>query len=312
MGFDEQYINLLYRNRCSVVLFSSALFVVSIAFGVPAFWTLPSLGFVPPLAESTTVERRFDTYLAQPDYGLVALCTGSGGLTADDATFRSYCAAAKTGLGTLSKVVALISSDNFPNDSRLISDDRTQELILGTIVDGTNVYTNDELKKAAYKFIPSTVSNFKVIIGGNVPGGQDIMEQIFYALKIAEAATLPIIFILLFYTQGYLMASLMSWLLSLGTLCLSLGVVMGFATNYNMSNVVANAVTMLGVGLSLDFSLLTVNRFMKERRRYPLVPVTSILKEVFETSGKTVMFSALLLFASSIGGLFFSEYYLSR
>ena len=311
MGFSEQYINLLYRYRFAVVLFFSALSIVSISFGVSAFGSLPSRGFVPPLAKSTTVVRRFDQSLARPDYGLVALCTGSGGLTADDATFRSFCAAARKGLATLPKVVALISADIFPFDSRLISDDRTQALILGTIVDGTNVYTNDELKKAAYRFLSSS-SNFKVIIGGEIAGSQDMKEQIFGALKIAEIATLPIIFILLFYTQGYLMASLMSWLLSLGTLCLSLGVVMGFATSYNMSNVVANAVTMLGVGLSLDFSLLIVNRFMKERQRYPLVPVTSILKEVFETSGKTVMFSALLLFASSFGGLFFSEYYLSR
>jgi len=308
MGFDDWYAQLIYKRRYQIVCGAWCLFIVGIAFGVRAFWTLPSLGFIPPLAESTQVARRFDKSLAQPDYGLIVLCEGFNGLKSTDPQFRGFVGQVRAGLESLKDVVGIISLDAFPYDTRLVSNDGTKELIFATIVGGVGTYTNQELEDAATKLITAPSSSFKVLVGGSIPIAQKINYEVLYALEIAEGVTLPIVFVLLLFAMGGVMASLMSWFLSVGTLCLSLGLVMGFASSRNMSNVTSNAVTMLGVGLSLDFSLLIVLRFIDTRKRWPHVPVYLVIKRVFQTSGKTVLFSAVLLFISSCGGLAFHEY----
>jgi len=309
---DSRFISFIFQWRWVIVVSSWVIFAISISFGIGAFFSLPSDGFYPPNSEGFKVNRYLTRSLAPPEYGLAVICQGANGLTVNSPSFTSNYKLVKEGIATLPKVIALISHDTVPFDDRLTSDDHTKRLILGTIKGGSGVYTNDQLRAAATQFLPpSAAPDFSVLLGGEVLIKQDITIEVLAGLELAEIATLPIILVLLIFAMGSFMASLMSWYLSVGTLCLSLGLIMAFSTGFNMSNVTANAASMLGVGLSIDYSLLIVRRFMELRKTFPRVHVTFLLKRTFQTSGKTVLFSSLLLWLSSLGGLGFHQYYLS-
>jgi len=309
-SFDDIYSEALYRQRFAVVSGSWVVFIVAAIFGFAAFYALPQLGFVPPLAESTIVANKLQQHLAPADYGLSIVCQGMNGLKASDAIFQQYCSLAKAGIATLSDVVAIISAADFPSDARLVSDDGSKSVIFATIKKGLNEYTTKELKTAARQYLGGA-SNFQILVGGEIPLGQDMNEQVLLGLLTAEASTIPIVFFLLCYTMGTFSASLLSWYVSIGTICLSLGFVMAFARSFNVSSLVTNVVTMLGIGISFDFSLLIVRRFMEYRLKWKHVHVSKIIKRTFQTAGKTVLFSGSLLAVASLGGLFFHEYYLA-
>jgi len=68
---------------------------------------------------------------------------------------------------------------------------------------------------------------------------------------------------------------------------------------------------MLGVGLSIDYSMLIVSRFIELRTKYKYLPVNQIIIRIFKTTGFTVVSSAVLVGISVSGGLAFHEYYIT-
>jgi len=62
----------------------------------------------------------------------------------------------RNGLQSLNKVQAIVSYYDYPNDSRLISDDKTKMLLFGSIE--SYKYTNDEINNAIQSSLKSAGS----------------------------------------------------------------------------------------------------------------------------------------------------------
>jgi RND superfamily putative drug exporter len=90
-----------------------------------------------------------------------------------------------------------------------------------------------------------------------------------------------------------------------GALLLLLGV--SQLTQINEYSV--NVVTMLGLGLAVDYSLLILNRFREERAAGLDVP--GAIRRTTATAGRTVLFSGLTVAASLCGLLVFAEPWLA-
>ncbi len=312
MGMQDRYLDFVHKYRYLLVLFSWISYIIAMYYGKNCFSKLSDNGYFSAKSKSRiTTNLIMNSLNLYPDYSLIVLTKGVNGLTPDDSLYMTYYNKIVETLDNLDKVIGVLSHYEYPSDPRMLSDDKTSALIFGSIQYSSS-YTNDYLTKKIEKALEIYGDiDFKWYLGGTIPGSNDINEEIDAGLAKAEVVTTPIIIVLLMISYGSVMASLMSIYTVIGTVTYSFGIIYGLSTRFRIHHAVTNVITMLGVGLSIDFSLLVVSRFMEERKKHPSVPVQEILKETFQTSGMTTITSSVLIAAALSGGLVFPQNYLS-
>jgi putative drug exporter of the RND superfamily len=126
-----------------------------------------------------------------------------------------------------------------------------------------------------------------------------------------EGIALPLTFIVMFFVfAGFIAAGMpiIGAFVSIGGALLSL---FAFSHLVDLDATVVNIVTLLGLGLSIDYGLLTVSRFREElSSRDHRVPsreeVAHAAERTVATAGRTVLFSALIV-AIALSGLLLFE-----
>ena len=126
-----------------------------------------------------------------------------------------------------------------------------------------------------------------------------------------EGIALPLTFIVMFFVFGGFVAAgmpIVGAIVSIGGALLSL---FGFSHVVELDATVVNIVTLLGLGLSIDYGLLTVSRFREElAHREHDVPTRAEIAHAAErtvaTAGRTVLFSGLTV-AIALAGLLIFE-----
>lgn len=106
----------------------------------------------------------------------------------------------------------------------------------------------------------------------------------------AEAIGLPIALVVLLLAFGTVVSALLPLMIGAVTVIIAFGVLALFGESIDLSIFVMNIVPMLGLALSIDFSLLFINRYREERERTTIIEAveTAIL-----TAGRSIIFSAL-------------------
>ena len=120
-------------------------------------------------------------------------------------------------------------------------------------------------------------------------------------LKGELLIAIPIALVLLVYTFGTL-AFLIPLLFALVTIPTSLGIVWVFANLMELTTYLTNMVSLIGLGIAIDYSLLIVHRYREEHARRP--DPGDAIEATMATAGRAVVFSgtavaiglALLLF----------------
>jgi len=126
-----------------------------------------------------------------------------------------------------------------------------------------------------------------------------------------EGIALPLTFIVMFFVfAGFIAAGLpiIGAFVSIGGALLSL---FAFSHLVELDATVVNIVTLLGLGLSIDYGLLTVSRFREElssrEHRVPTAEeVAHAAERTVATAGRTVLFSGLIV-AIALSGLLLFE-----
>jgi len=126
-----------------------------------------------------------------------------------------------------------------------------------------------------------------------------------------EGIALPLTFLVMFFVfAGFIAAGMpvVGAVVSIGGALLSL---FGFSHVVELDATVVNIVTLLGLGLSIDYGLLTVSRFREElAHREHEVPtreeVAVAAERTVATAGRTVLFSGLTV-AIALAGLLIFE-----
>ena len=154
------------------------------------------------------------------------------------------------------------------------------------------------------------------IVGGNSLIFRTITDQVEQDLTTGEAIALPIALLVMVLVFGGFTAAAMPMVGAIASIAGGLGALLGFSYLTDLDSSVVNIVTILGLGLSIDYGLLIVSRFREElhrlldaadgsaltRRRRGDGAVTTALMRTMATAGRTVAFSALTV-AISIAGL---------
>ena len=143
----------------------------------------------------------------------------------------------------------------------------------------------------------------------------EITAQVEEDLRTGEVVALPIALVIMVVVFGGFLAAAMPMAGALASIAGGLGSLLALTYVMDVDASVVNVVTVLGLGLSIDYGLLVVSRFREElhrivdgdggagsRRRRGDGPVVAAVERTMATAGRTVMFSAVTV-AISIAGL---------
>ncbi|MHA7132323.1 MMPL family transporter [Oerskovia turbata] len=140
-----------------------------------------------------------------------------------------------------------------------------------------------------------------------VVGGQLLAERAFADIATADAVVgesvaLVILCVVLVLVLGGLRVGLAPVVTALAAIAVSLLALSALAGVVPVSEFAVNVVTLLGLGLAVDYSLLVVVRFREERAAAPGAPLDELLARTVSTAGRAVLVSGLAV-AAALAGL---------
>jgi RND superfamily putative drug exporter len=139
-----------------------------------------------------------------------------------------------------------------------------------------------------------------VILGGYPIIDLELGETAEADLIRAEAVALVLVLILLGVALRSAVGAALGLALALTTVTGALAILLAVSTFADVSSFAVNVITMFGMGLAVDYGLLVVNRFRRERGAGRAVP--EAVAVTMRTAGRTVAFSGLTV-AVALGGL---------
>jgi putative drug exporter of the RND superfamily len=157
------------------------------------------------------------------------------------------------------------------------------------------------------------------LVGGAPLVVDAITSQVKQDLRTGETIALPIALVVMVLVFGGFLAASMPMAGAIASIAGGLAALLAFSYWLELDSSVVNVVTVLGLGLSIDYGLLIVSRFREEilhlvadgdaervrRRRGDGVVITAI-ERAMATAGRTVAFSAVTVAISIAGLLAFS------
>jgi RND superfamily putative drug exporter len=144
-------------------------------------------------------------------------------------------------------------------------------------------------------------------LGGLVPTGRALTRLAEQSLARGERLALPIVGVLLVILFGSLTAALLPVMIGGLAVVLALGALDLLARVLPIDAFAVNVVTILGLGVAIDYALFIVSRYRDEC--YTCDPAQALRRAV-ETAGRSVLFSGVTVAASLSGLLVFRQPFL--
>jgi uncharacterized membrane protein YdfJ with MMPL/SSD domain len=154
------------------------------------------------------------------------------------------------------------------------------------------------------------VDGLTVRFTGEAPMGAQVMQQAEADLLRAELVSFPILLVLLVFVFGGLVAAGLPLVIGGLAIVGALGVLRLFTEFTDVSVFAMNIVTLLGLGLAIDYGLFMVSRFREELAKRPTVgrdDVRVAVQRTLFTAGRTVLVSGLTVMAALSGLLVFPQ-----
>jgi RND superfamily putative drug exporter len=246
---------------------------------------------------STRFDRPVSEFFAVTVQGPTRMTEGLPGQLLD-----SLIAAAKSEPG----VRGVLSARNTEDQSTFVArDGRTTFFLVSLGVRGDAVAAAVQPLREKFAAVLSRVPNrdaYSVLVTGRAPLDIDIRTVSAEDAKRNERKLVPITLAILVLAFGALVAAFLPIIVGVMAITIALAVVGVIAQVTPMSVFVLNMISMIGLGVGIDYSLLVVTRFREElnaglRPRDAAVRTFATAGHAVMTSGLTVVvgFAALLL-----------------
>jgi RND superfamily putative drug exporter len=150
-------------------------------------------------------------------------------------------------------------------------------------------------------------------VGGQWAVFGDVNTTVSKDIARAEAISLPIVFILCLLIFGSFVSALMPALVGTVAIFGAFAFVRAITMATEVSIFAINVITLLGMGLAIDYALFVVSRFREELAKQPgteRVHVNAAITATMATAGRTVLFSGLIVAASLASLLIFPQNFL--
>lgn len=137
---------------------------------------------------------------------------------------------------------------------------------------------------------------------GGIPIFADLNRAAERDLRKAEVVTLPLVLVALVLVFGGLVAAALPLLIGASSVAITLALIALLARTVDMSIFVGNIVTVLGLGLAVDYALLVVSRFREE---VSLRPKEEAVAVTLDRAGRALLFSGFTTMVGLSGLLLF-------
>jgi len=284
----------------------------------------------PTVPGSESVEGR-DLLYASQDGGTSVTLVVSGVDPADEAVATAL-ADARTELATIPGVEAVVDPLALPGGvtnpaaAPLVARDGDGFLVVVDVAGSLTPVARDaaiadvaDRLRAVPDDLRAVAPDATGVVGGSRLIVQEITTQVREDLRSGEALTLPLALVVMVLVFGGFLAAAMPMAGALASIAGGLATVLGLTYLLDVDSSVVNVVTVLGLGLSIDYGLLVVSRFREElhhlvaddggraaRRRRGDGAVAAAVERTMATAGRTVAFSAVTVAIAICSLLVFS------
>jgi putative drug exporter of the RND superfamily len=289
------------RHRRLVAAAWVVLFAAGIALGSGVFERLdPDVGDVAG-TEAAVAEARLDTL----DPGGESIAAVADGIDPRDPAAAASLRAAAGRLRTIPGV-AEVADPVATEVPELVAADGRAVLVAVELAPGLDEDRFEETVEAAAAEL-RLLDAPRVLVGGGPLQDWEFEEQVGADLARAELLSMPVVLVLLLVIFGGIVAAGLPVLVALVGVAGTLLALLGISSVTEVSVYSVNVVTMLGLGLAVDYALLLVSRFREERATRDL---PAAVEAAAATAGRTVVFSGLTVAASLAGLLVFADPFL--
>jgi len=158
---------------------------------------------------------------------------------------------------------------------------------------------------AAVDEMRATSPDARVLTYSNPLLFDDFTHQLEEDLVTGELIALPAALVVMVFVFGGFLAAATPLTGAIASIAGGLAVLYGFSFLLDLDQSAVNVVTVLGIGLSIDYGLLIVSRFREEMHRLggdPREARREAVPRALATAGRTVTFSGIVV-AVSVGGM---------
>ncbi|HZM77188.1 MAG TPA: MMPL family transporter [Candidatus Limnocylindrales bacterium] len=148
------------------------------------------------------------------------------------------------------------------------------------------------------------VAGSSVRLGGDKVLREQIGAKVQQDLGRAEVSSLPLTVLIMIFVFGGVLAAGLPLLATLATVAGAFAVLLGFSEIVDLDPDIISVVSMMGLALCIDYSLLLVARYREELASGH--PPGEALVRTWLTAGRTISFSALTV-AAALSGLLFIQ-----
>lgn len=278
-----------------------------------------------PTVQGADSSKVYEFRLAHPsETAGPALTAEFTGVSPDDASIAPPVAALATALAARPGVIAVmwprgvvpgpeaaLASDGAVTPDMLASTDGNAFLLTVAYVP----FADDAAATQEHQEVASVIAatadgwanpNLVVRVFSNPLLYNDFTTQIEKDLLAGEAVALPIALLVMVFVFGGFLAASAPLIGAFASIAGGLAVLFGFSYAIKLDQSAINVVTVLGIGLSIDYGLLIVSRYREEVARLGDSMGHDVradaLAITLATAGRTVAFSAITV-AISVGGM---------
>jgi trehalose monomycolate/heme transporter len=238
-----------------------------------------------PASESQVINQRVIDQLGRQSVDLIALYS-SDTLTVSDDQFKQPVTEVVTKVREYPSVAKVISYYDTPAPS-LVSTNQHETYIAIQFVSGTK---DSEVKRVRHQL---AATGLTTQVGGQKAIDLDINSQISSSIPTAEGIGMPVLLILLILVLGSVVAGFLPVFIG-GLAILGAFTITNVITYFtNVSVYSINIITILGLGLAVDYGLFIVSRFREELDKGH--EVREAVRRTMATAGRTVAVSGLLV-----------------
>jgi putative drug exporter of the RND superfamily len=279
------------------VMAATMVFLVAAgALGSGVFGQLTSGGFFDEGSEAFTAAATLEDRFGVRDPNLVLLVTADSG-SVDSARAREAGRDLTEELES-EEGVDQVTSYWTTGSPAFRSEAGDQALVIGVLTGG-----DDEATETLERITPEVAGDrgpIEVAVGGSQEVFRAVTDRVESDLARAESIAIPITLALLVLVFGSVVAATLPLVIG-GIAIVGSFLVLRVLTQFTDVSVFAlNLITMLGLGLGIDYSLFVVSRFREEMRKG--LPSDEAVVHTVATAGRTVAFSALTV-VISLGAL---------
>jgi RND superfamily putative drug exporter len=298
----EKLGHIIVRRRKAMVI----LFIISVltagTVGTMIFSRLDSGGYSNPNSDSYQVYNYLNKNLKISDPNVVVV-VDSGNLPITDPAIAAKVQVLEAEMAKVPRVTKVVSYWNTGGEKTLAATDGKAAYILVYGQDDAFTPESQEMGDYFQKNFDGKHDGLTIYSGGVGVVGNAINKKIADDLKIAEAISIPLTFILLVFVFGAMAASAMPLLVGVSAILGAFFLLYLISLVTSVSVYALNLTTGMGLGLGIDYALLIVNRFREELHRGKSVEDSIV--NTMASAGKTVFYSGLTVLVTLFSLTFF-------